>query len=881
MSRIRAWFLRLAGLWRAEQRDLEMAAELEAHLRLHIDDNLRAGMTPEQARRQAILKLGGIESTKQICRERNSVPIVENALRDARFALRQLWQNPGFTATAIVMLGLGVCASVAIFAFVDASLLKPLPFRQPARLVGVYESIPMCPECNLSYPDYLDWKKLNTVFDSLEIYGNAGYSVSTNAGLEPTHGTRVSSGFFRTLGVIPALGRDFRAAEDSPSSQRTVMLSYQAWQKRYGGRKNVLGQAVILNGDPYIIIGVLPASFYFPPTEPTEFWTAYQAETECDLRRSCHSIFGVARLKDGVSLGTALADTKAIAKQLEREYPENKGQGAAVLALSEVIVGRIRPVLLVLLSGAALLLLIAGVNVASLLLVRSENRGRELAVRSALGASRGRLISQFTTEGVLLAFAGSVLGLAAALWAMKVLTGLLSANMLASMPFLQGLRLNIRVSCFAGVIALLAALLFSAAPTFHLSARRLSAGLGEGSRGSSANVWRRLGSKLVIVELAMAVVLLAGAGLLGKSLYLLLQVPNGIDASHLATLNVATPKARYTTDEQLVALERRIISRVINLPGVKSVGITSQLPVTYNGNTDWIRFVGRPFSGEHNEVNERDVSAAYLATLQAKLLRGRYFTDAEDASKPKVVIINQTLARKYFAGLDPIGQQFGDLALSPKSLKTIVGVVDDIREGSLDGEIWPAVYYPFNQAADDYFQIVVRTSQAELPLIPTLKAVIHQIDPAIIAFDGGSMGERIHESQSAYMHRTAAWLVGGFAFLALLLGVVGLYGVVAYSVSQRTREIGVRMALGAEPRTVYVLVLKEAGVLTFTGILLGLAGAVGAANLMSGLLFGVRSWDAATLAGVATVLGLAAIVASFVPAKRAATVNPVEALRAE
>jgi macrolide transport system ATP-binding/permease protein len=865
MKRTRAWLLRLAGLWRGERRDRDVDAEIEAHLQLHMDDNLRAGMTLAQARREAILKLGGIESVRQVCRERNSVPFIENLQRDTRFALRQLRKNPGFTCTAVFVLALGMCASIAIFAFVDASLLKPLPYRNSARLVGVFEAVPMFPWNNLSYPDYLDWKKRNTVFSSFDIYSNAGYSVMAASGLEPAHGTRVSDGFFRTLGVAPILGRDFRPGEDLPSAARTVMLSYGAWKKRFGGKKDVLGKPLALSGNPYIVIGVLPADFYFAPTAPTEFWTAFHAESECDLRRSCHSIYGIARLKDGVTAAAALANVKSIAKQLEKQYPENKGQGAAVVALSEVMIGHIRPILLVLLSGSALLLLIAGVNVASLLLVRSEGRKREMAVRSALGAGRGRLICQFMTEGFILAAAGSALGVGAAVWAIKLLTSLIAAKVVA----------------FAVGIALLAALLFSAAPALHFAIPGKRGALGEGSRGSSGNAWRRLGAKLVMVELAMAVVLLAGAGLLGKSLYLLLQVQNGLQPDHLATLALAAPKTRYPKDEQLVALEREILRRIASLPGVKSVGVTSQLPVTSNGNTDWIRFVGRPYGGEHNEVNERDVSADYLATLQAKLLRGRYFTDAEDASKPKVVIINQALARKYFAGQNPIGKHFGDLGLSPKSIKEIIGVVDDIREGSLDSEIWPAVYYPFSQSPDDYFEMVVRTSQAETSVIPSLNAIIHKIDPGIVTFDAGSLKEEIRNSQSAYLHRTAAWLVGGFAGLALLLGVIGLYGVVAYSVSQRTREIGVRMALGAERRSVYKLILGEAGWLTLAGIAIGLVASIGAANLMRGLLFGVRSWDLTTLGCVAVVLGVSAILASFIPARRAAGVNPVEALRVE
>jgi predicted permease len=755
-----------------------------------------------------------------------------------------------------------------------------------SRLMGVFERVPLFPQSNLSYPDYLDWKKLNTVFSSLEIYGYGGSIISTPEGAQPVHGTRVSAGFFRTLGVIPLLGRDFRPSEDLPNAPPAVLLSYATWRKRFGGKRDVLGQSVALNGDPHIIVGVLPADFHFAPREPTEFWTLFHAASECDLRRSCHGIYGVGRLKDDISVETALANVTSIAKQLEKQYPDsNRGQGAAVVPLSEVIVGPVRPILLVLLSGTGLLLLIAGVNAASLLLVRSESRTREIAVRSALGAGHARLISQFLTEGLVLVAAGSAVGIVSAFWTMKLLLRLLTADVLARMPYLYGLGLNSRVLVFAGGISLLAALVFSVTPILHFASPQAGTGtrnrLAEGSRGSSGSTWRRLGSKLVVVELATAVVLLAGAGLLGKSLYRLLNVEIGMRPDHLATLSVMAPKVTYSKDEQLVALQRQIISRMESLPSVRSVGIGSQLPVSYNGNTDWIRFVGRPYDGKHNEVNERDVSAGYFVTLQAKLLRGHYFTDADDASKPRVVIINQALARKYFAGENPLGQRIGDTALSPKSIREIVGVVDDIREGSLDSEIWPAEYLPFNQNPDRDFNVVVRTSQAERSLIPALSAAIHQIDPGIVTLDGTTMKDAINDSESAYMHRSAAWLVSGFALLALVLGVVGLYGVVAYSVSQRTREIGVRMALGAERGSIYDLILREAGGLALVGIAIGLACAVGAASLMKGLLFGVRSWDLPTLAAVAAVLVMAALVASYLPARRAAGVNPVEALRAE
>ena len=376
-------------------------------------------------------------------------------------------------------------------------------------------------------------------------------------------------------------------------------------------------------------------------------------------------------------------------------------------------------------------------------------------------------------------------------------------------------------------------------------------------------------------------VLLVGAGLLGQSLNRLLHVDLGFAPDHLATLGGVAPDARYPSDEQVVALSRKIASGVGLLPGVQSVGLASVLPVSFNGNTDWIRFVGRLYHNEHNELNERDVSSEYLRTIQAQLLRGRYFTDAEDACKPRVAIINQAFAKKYFPGEDPIGKRFGDDELSSKSMREIIGIVNDVHEGSLDSQVWPAEYLPFNQTPGTYFSLVVRTSQDAQSVLPALSETIRRIDPEVGTADEATMAGRINASPSAYLHRASAWLVSGFAGLALLLGVVGLYGVVAYSVSQRTREIGIRMALGAERAGVYRLILGEAGRLTLGGLAGGLVCSLAAATLVRKLLFGVSSWDVPTLVIVALLLGLAALLASFIPARRAALVNPVEALRAE
>jgi macrolide transport system ATP-binding/permease protein len=548
--------------------------------------------------------------------------------------------------------------------------------------------------------------------------------------------------------------------------------------------------------------------------------------------------------------------------------------------LTEAIVGDIRPILWVLLSGAGLLLLIASVNVASLLLVRSESRRREIAVRGALGASRSRLIRQFVTEGLVLAAAGSVLGLVSAYGTMQLLPMLIPKDMMASMPYLLGLGLNLHVLIFAAVISIGAGVLFSVTPTLRLPLSEIGKGLTDGGRGAAGTTWRRFGSNLVVIELAAAMVLLVGAGLLGKSFYRLLHVDTGMEPDHVAAIRVVAPESVYAKDEQRIVLERQVLGRAAALPGVTSVGITSDLPVSDGDGVTTFRILGRPYHGETNEVNDRQVSAGYFATLHARLLRGRYFAETEDASKPRVTIVNEALAKKYFPGKDPIGQRIGNDTLEPNSLREIVGVVDDIKEGPLD-MIRPAYYDPFNQSAQSDFAVVVRTSQAEQALLPVLAAAIHQIDPGIATYGGVTMSERIHDSPSAYLHRSSAYIVGGFAALALLLGVVGLYGVIAYSVSQRTREIGVRMALGAQRGTVYKLILKEAAWLIALGIGAGLLCSIAAATLTRTLLFGVSAWDVSTFAAVAVVLAVAAMLASYLPAHRAASVNPVEALRAE
>jgi macrolide transport system ATP-binding/permease protein len=878
MKRLRALGSRVFGMFGAARRERELADEIDSHLEMHIEDNLRAGMTQEQARRQAILKLGGVEPTKQVYRERSTIPLLETLIQDLRFAIRQLRKNPGFACTAVLMLALGICANVAIFSFVDATLIKPLPYQDPSRLVNLFETNALGARYHLSYPDYLDWKRLNKVFNSMEAYEINGFMLTTPTGAQKADGVRVSGGFFRTLGVSPVIGRDFSEGEDLASAPRTVMLSYSAWQRRYGGRGDVLGQTITLDGFPNTIIGVLPAQFHFSPAEPAEFWATLHAAGNDLTCRGCHGLFGVARLKDGVSVPTAMAEMTSIAQQLERQYPNsNRNRSATVLSLTEVIVGDVRPILLVLLGGAGLLLLIVCVNVSSLLLVRAESRKRETAIRNALGASRARLIRQFVTEGMLLVVAGSALGVACAYETMQLLVRLIPAEMMAGMPYLHGLGLNFRVVLFALSISIFSGLLFSLMPILRLPVSGMQEGLAEGGRGSAGTMWRRFGANLVVVELAIAVVLLVSAGLLGKSLYRLLHVDIGLEPDHLAMLRIGARGDRYAKDAQVVALERQILARIASLPGVRSAGITDSLPVGDGDGIMQFQVVGRPMLREHNEANDRWVSSSYFPTIGARLVRGRYFTDAEDASKPPVAIISRTLAAQYFAGEDPIGKQ---ITMGGSPAMEVVGIVDDIKEGPLD-MVRPAIYSPFSQGPNNDFAVVLRTSQAEQTLPSEMSDAIHQIDPGIFTYGGVTMTERINDSPSAYLHRSSAWLVGGFAGLALLLGVVGLYGVIAYSVSQRTREIGVRMALGAQRASVYGMIFREAGWLIVFGVTAGLLCSVAAGMLMRTLLFGVRAWDAPTLAAVATVLAVCALLASYIPARRAASVNPVEALRAE
>ncbi len=859
--------------------------DLEEEMAFHRTEAEKAfveqGMSPADSRSAAFRQFGNATRLREQSHEVVGFRM-ETILQDLRFAFRQLRQNPGFALTATLILALGMGVSVAIFGFVDAALLQPLPYVDSNRLVDVDEMSSTAPRTNISRPDYEDWKRLNRSFSSLDVYTGTGYLWASPSGAIPVPAARVSDGFFSTLGVKPLLGRGFLPGEDQPGKAKVVVLSYGTWMKRLGGRPDVIGQSVSLSGSSYTIIGVLSREFFFAPRGNAEVYAPLLDKNGCEQRRSCHNFDGIGRLRDGVTAQAAAQEMQSIAARLEAQYPDsNHGQSAEVQLFAEFAARTVKPVLLTLLAGAGLLLLIACVNVSSLLLARSESRRREIAVRGALGATPPRLVRQFVTEGLLLASVGCAGGLVIAIWLMKMLTHLVPETVAASVPFLHLVGFNLHTALFAAAIVILSAILLAATPGMRLSFQDIRIGLGEGGRGGAGRFWQRVGANLVVIELAVAVVLLVGAGLLGQSFYRLLHVENGFDTTHLATVQIIVPDTIYSKDEQTVGLYREIDRRLSALPGVEGVGLTSMLPVQCNCNTDWIRIVGRPFHGEHNEVTERDVSPGYLTTLKGRLVRGRWFDENDGLGKPRVIVINEALAAKYFPGEDPIGKTIGSGDLSEKSLRQVVGVIANVREGGPDEELWPSEYFPIFREPDTFLSIVVRTEQDEKAMLPTIVAALHQIDHNLGVYGEQTMTEQIESSQSSLLHQFASWLVGGFAVVAFLLGVIGLYGVVAYSVSRRTREIGVRMALGAQRASVYKMVMRQAGWLTAIGIGIGLVCAVGACMLMRKLLFGVEAWDAPTLAGVALVLGGASLAASFLPAHRAASVNPTEALRAE
>ena len=809
--------------------------------------------------------------------------LVDGFLQDIQYGVRVLLRRPSFTIVALLVLTLAIGANVTIFTFIDTALLRPLPYRNPEQLVKIWDSrqSEVYSRFEASYPDYLDWQQQNQAFTSLAAYSGGGNGIlaGTN-GPQMIPVGRVSDNFFQTLGVSPLLGRAFQNGEDLASSPRYAVLSYGFWQRRFGGSPDILGQSLTINSTPRTIIGVLPKSFHFAPIGEADVYLTLHATGGLQTRRNLHWLHPFGRLKPGVSLEQAQGMMNALAATLEKQYPDsNKELRTVVVPLTELITGQIKPILMVLLAAVGLLLLIACANIANLLLARLTTRTKEFAIRSALGARRWRVIRQLIVEGTLLAAAGTAAGILFALIATRWMIHTLPKQALQSMPYLKDASVEPRILLFAAGVGLLTALLFSLPPALRLSAP-LNNALKEGGQESVAVSWRRVGSMLVVAEVAISAVLLLGSGLLLKSLYKLLTVDTGFNVSRLTTFYVFPDSRRYDEDPQANLLHDKLLDAIRAVPGVSNVGVTSTPPVV-GGNTSLFRVVGAPQTPLPYEANSRDIDPGYFSTLQAKLKAGRYFDERDNVDAPKVVIINETLAKIAFGTDDPVGKQIVFTYSPQEKPRQVVGVVSDVHEGELTVAEKPAIYAPFAQGPNNIFAVVVRSDLDQAALRQALESAVHQVDPGIVLFQMQTMEDLIAQSPAAVMHRYPAWLVSIFGVSALLLGLVGLYGVVSYSVSQRTREIGVRMALGAPRSKVLRLILGNGMRLAVIGIAAGTVAGVLAGYSLRSVLFGVRPWDIATLAVVAGILTAVCVLASYVPAFRASRLDPVKALRYE
>ncbi|HYV75366.1 MAG TPA: ABC transporter permease [Candidatus Binatia bacterium] len=803
--------------------------------------------------------------------------------QDIQYGMRVLLRRPSFTIVAVLVLTLAIGANVTIFSFIDTALLRPLPYRDPEQLVKIWDSrqAEVYSRFEASYPDYLDWKQQNQAFSSLAAYGGGGNVVLAGAdGPQMIKAGRVSDNFFQTLGVLPLFGRLFQSGEDLESAPRYAVLSYSFWQRQFGGRRDVLGQSVTLNSVPRTIVGVLPKNFHFAPIGEVDLYVTLHAGGGMRIRRNLHWLHPVGRLKPGVSREQAQGMMNVVAVNLEKQYPDsNKELRTVVVPLSELITGQIKPILLVLLSAVGLLLLIACANVANLLLARSATRAKEFAIRSALGARRWRVIRQVIVEGTLLATVGTVSGIVFAIIATRWMILTLPKEALQSMPYLENISVDPRILLFAGGLGLLTALLFSLPPALGLSAPLHNA-LREAGQQSLAGSWRKFGSSLVVAEVAISAILLVASGLLLKSLFHLLTVDTGFNVSRLTTFYVFPDSRRYIEDPQAIVLHDKLVDGLHGVPGVSAVGVTSTPPIV-GGNTSLFRVLGAPLTPLPYEANSRDIDPGYFSTLQAKLNAGRYFDEHDDAKAPQVVILNETLAKIAFGSENPIGKQIVFTYNAQEKPREVVGVVSDVHEGELNVADKPAIYTPFAQSPDSIFAVVVRSDLDQAALRPALERAVHQVDPGIVLYQMQTMEDLIAQSPAAVMHRYPAWLVSVFAMSALMLGIVGLYGVMSYLVSQRTREIGVRMALGAPRGKVVRLILGNGIRLAAIGIVAGVAGAVLAGYTFRSVLFGVEPWDIATLLAVAAILAAICGAASYVPALRASRLDPVKALRYE
>lgn len=884
---------RLRALLRRNAVEQELDEELALHLEMEKEANIRRGMSPEAARRQAVLTLGGVEQTKESVRNARGVRPIEDLVRDVRFAFRSFARTPGFTIAAVLVLALGIGATTAIFSAVRAVVLRPLPFAEPERLYMLWESNPeMGWETQAASPaNYLDLKERVASFADVEAYGSLWQAPIT--GLERPIALRVrnvTGGLFSMLGVGPMLGRDFTEAETWASAtwragETPLLLSAATWRTVFGGDESVIGTSVTFNGGAARVVGVMPEGFAFPE-EGDQLWVPFGWADEARDRawfRRAHSIWPVARLADGATPEQAAAELDAVAAQIEREHPEvNRLMRAGMSPLQDFLLGDTRTPLMILLGAVGLLLLIACANVGNLLLVRASAHRRALAVRAALGAGRGRLVRQMLTESVVLAALGGAAGIALGVAGTRLLERLQPAGLLRVTSFpVDGGVIAFAVAATAG-----AAILFGTFPAFLARHTGPGEALREAGRsGSPGRLARRVVGGLVVAEVALAALLVLGAGLLVRSITELRQVDPGFDPEGVVAITLNVPGARYRGPEQVIRFYDEVLTRVRALPGVASAAASSTLPLRDRGSTSDFFIAGRAADEYGTEVVRRSVMPGYFETMGVPLLAGRRLTEADGwrgDGVGGVALINEAIARQHFAGEDPVGQRI-TLDRSPDSTSvwhTIVGVVGSERQSAIATPAQIELIEPFAQNPEREMYIYIRVARGDpARLVPAVGSIINDVDPHLPLFGATAMEDLVADSMAR--DRFLMLLLLTFAAVAVVLSLVGVYGVTAQAARQRLPELGLRVALGARDRDIIWLTIRRGLALVATGVALGVAGALVATRAMTGMLYGVTPNDPATFAVVVLFLVAAGLSASWLPARRAARVDPADTLRAE
>ena len=880
---MRELFSRLKGFALGRRHETQLDDEVEFHLAMLADDYARRGMTPDDARTAARRTFGGVTQVKEAYRDQRGLPGIAAFVQDARYALRTLRRTPGFTMAALLTLALGIGANTAIFSVVHAVVLRPLPFADPDRLVVFGDSNGEGLPGNIGYTTLHDYRARAGRFEHVVAVRSWFPTLIANGEAERVNAMRVSWDYFQMLGVRPALGRGFTRDEDRPDHWRVLMISDGLWRRRFDADPGVIDRTLRMNDRDYRIVGVLPAN-YEPLIsdhlyERAEIWAPLGYDTAGDSScRTCQHLKALGRVRADSTLDAARAELEAIRADLARTYPnEYPRADVAVVGLQATLAGPVRGGLLALLVAVGLVLLIACANVANLLLARSMHRSREMAVRAALGAGRGRLVRQLLTESLMLGIAGGLLGIGLASVSLQTLLAMAPV----SIPRLDQVAVDARVLSFALVLSGLTGLVFGLVPAWRTAAVDPQRALGAESRssvGAASNRTRRL---LVIADLALALVLLAAAGLMLKSVGRLMQVDAGFDPRNVLTLQFSLVGQAYAEDSAVNQFTDRVVERVRGLPGVEAAAATGQIPMGGSYDQRGFYIQGRvPANASDSPYVERySVTADYFTALRIPLIRGRLLTDNDRADSMPVMVLSESTARQLWPGEDPIGHRvsIGDPKTGP--WRTVVGIVGDVRHFSLDEAPTMQMYVPQSQVTDSFLVLTVRTTSEPQALMPALRGVLRELDPSVPVYEVATLREVV--DRSVAQRRFVMQLLGTFAALALLLATIGLYGVVSYMVAQRTREVGLRVALGASAGHILRLILGSGIKTVAIGLAVGLAATLVVARFLGTLLFGVDPHDPVTLGAAAGILMLVALLAHLIPAMRALRIDLSIALRQE